>query len=220
MGTDGRTEGPKDSEGTGRPSETLGTQAGRERPGTRRTRAPCPYRWTEGQTGGRGHGGTGESRCAEGLSPAAAQFRKREPEQGGKGRGCAPSGQSNPTSGPGPHSPPGSGPGARGRGGWGPARGAAPGHARGPGSVSARPERARRPARYHPGLGAEGRRRGSLKGSRGRRLPLPRRAHGSARGRGGATSPRCRPRPRPRPRSGPAPTSARPPEAPPPPAAP
>lgn len=42
------------------------------------------------------------------------------------------------------------------------------------GSVRARPGRARRPVSYHPGLGAAGERRGSLKRFQVRRLPLPR----------------------------------------------
>lgn len=141
---------------------TLGG-AGREGPGADGQEPLSPYRWREGQTDGRGHGDTGGSRSAAGLSPAAAQFRKREPERGGKGRDGSPSGQPDPTSGPGPHSPPGSGqaPGVAVARVWLSAR--LPGARADGGSVRTRPGRAWWPVRYHPGLGAAGERRGSLK---------------------------------------------------------
>ena len=52
------------------------------------------------------------------------------------------------------------------------------------GSVRARPGRARRPVSYHPGLGAAGERRGSLKRSQVRRLPLPRSGTRTCKGAG------------------------------------
>lgn len=106
----------------------------------------------------------------------------------------------------GPHSPPGAGPGAWGRGGWGLALGAARGSAPGEGSVGARPRRARRPVSYHPGLGAAGERRGSLRRSQVRRLPLPRSGTRKCKGAGRCDLTQVPAPVSARPRPGPAPT--------------
>lgn len=74
--------------------------------------------------------------------------------------------------------------------------------------AGARPGRARRPVSQHPRLRRGGRTPGSLTGSQVRRLH---RGSGTRkwRGRGGATSPRCRPQSRPAPALGPPPPRPR-----------
>lgn len=127
VGTDGRTEGPRDSGGTGGRLEELGTQAGRGA-GSRRTRGP----WLLPLNGGAdrlGDRGTGRSWRTAGPSLAAARFLSFEngnrSGKGGREGQRALEVAQIPRPGP-PHSPLGAGPGARGRGGWGPAPSAGP----------------------------------------------------------------------------------------------